>query len=151
MRVSMHQSHIPLVTKTKTNPKAEKAKLKMPVKMDTKMRLGQYDPWVITKTLEVKDEYNIIRLPTKETQVEIIERWSNRLAINNPVLVKLYDWDTDKIYDVSVHQDARGYFLNLGWVLVLFDRQLKEGDRVGFFWDNLDSILNFKVLQKKVA
>ncbi|CAL9214413.1 unnamed protein product [Arabidopsis halleri] len=123
----------------------------MPKKINTKLRLAQYDPWIITTTVKVEETPYIIRLPTKETQEEIIQRWGYKFDINKCVVVKLYDWDTEKTYDITINYDEVGYFLNLEWLLVVFDRQLKEGDKVGFFWDNLNPTLNFKVLQKKVA
>ncbi|KAG7587521.1 DNA-binding pseudobarrel domain superfamily [Arabidopsis thaliana x Arabidopsis arenosa] len=114
--------------------------------------------WTIEKTLTESDVNHLNRLMVGNSDAEshIMRHLSTdvqqTIQKGKKFNVKAYDHDTDTEHDMvflRYVETTNNYVFNRGWAKEFVRRRdLKQGDKIGLFWGNVDSRLHFCVLQR---
>ncbi|CAD5317575.1 unnamed protein product [Arabidopsis thaliana] len=116
--------------------------------------------WTIKKTLKESDINHQCRLLLNTTDAEnhIMRHLpaddQKKIQEGIGVDVKAYDHDTYTEHDMVLKRHvktSKSYVFNGGWAKAFVGRrELKEGDKIGLFWGNVDSRIHFSVLERKI-
>lgn len=114
------------------------------------------DPWTIKKEL---NKTNTLYLSNAVVESHILKYLSdddqkNKVRQGDGMTVNVYDSDTHTTHQMLLRwkKNRKRYGLKNSWRNDFVSRRdLKIGDKVGFFWDHFHSTLNFRVLSRAIA
>ncbi|XP_050290317.1 putative B3 domain-containing protein At3g28853 [Quercus robur] len=120
------------------------------------LKLGLFDPWLIKKWLtfsDVNGEKSRLLLPKGLVEKHILSLMDARLIENiknNGVRVAVLDWDTNSEQQLLFKQWRNGSYVLIGkWITgFVRERNLKEGDEIGLYWDQSSSRFSFRLLKQ---
>ena len=103
------------------------------------LKLGQYDPWVIKKTIVTSDLGHLLLLAADGERRHILPHWDAERIENrkNGVRVSVWDCDTMSEYQLLFKRWESGSYVFIErWKEDLLKRRsLKKGDGIGVHWD----------------
>ncbi|XP_059441982.1 B3 domain-containing protein At2g33720-like [Corylus avellana] len=118
------------------------------------LKLGQYDPWAIKKTIVTSDLGHLSKLLLAADGVRrhILPHWdAERIEnIKNGVRVSVWDCDTKSEHQLLFKRWTSGSHVFIeGWKGDFVGRRkLKKGDEIGLYWDPGNSRFNFCLLKR---
>ncbi|XP_059441983.1 putative B3 domain-containing protein At1g78640 [Corylus avellana] len=121
------------------------------------LKLDQYDPWAIKKTIVTSDLGYLSKLVLAEDSVRrhILPHWDAQCIenIKNGVSVPVWDCDTMSEYQLLFKRWESGSYVFIErWKGDFVERRsLKKGDEIGIYWDPGNSRFNFSLPKRGLA
>jgi hypothetical protein len=125
-------------------------------RVSLELKLSQYDPWVIKKTIVKSDLGHLSKLLLAADGVRrhILPHWDaesiEKKNIKNGVRVPVWDCDTMSGYQLLFKRWESGSYVFIErWKEDFVKRrELKKGDEIGLYWDPGNSRFNFSLLRQ---